>query len=73
MKVFKNIGWIVFGEVKRYENKKDFEDDEREHLVKGGSNYGWRGKTIYGWVVKESGREPKVGGNSFKGVTKIER
>lgn len=55
----KVIGWCTFCSVKKYSNRKDFEADERAHLVSADSGYGWKDNTtntIYGWVVGEYGQ-----------------
>jgi hypothetical protein len=53
------LGWCIFGRVKQYTSKEDFEDDEPAHLVKRSSWYGWKEgatKAIYGWVVESCDR-----------------
>lgn len=47
------VGWVVFGRVIEYRDGTNFEADEKKHLVKKGSAYGWnlKKKIIYGWFV----------------------
>lgn len=56
----KIVGWCKFSSVKKYTNSRDFERDEKAHLVHNASGYGWNvgtTKAIYGWVVGECGVE----------------
>ena len=50
-------GWVVFGDVKVYDDREAFEGDEALHMVQKDSGYAWKESTkrVYGWVVKEAG------------------
>jgi hypothetical protein len=55
----KHIGWCIFDRVIEYRDQASFEADEKGHLVKADSAYGWKGGTtevVYGWFVAECGK-----------------
>lgn len=51
------VGWCIFDKVIVYRYKAKFEADEKKHLVKRDSGYGWKDDTnvVYGWVVGKYG------------------
>ena len=55
------VGWCIFDKVVVYRYKAKFEADEKKHLVKPDSDYGWNDETtvVYGWVVSKSGKYKK--------------
>ena len=54
----KTVGWVKFDRVSMYRYRAKFEADEKKHLVKRDSGYGWKEDTklIYGWVVASKGK-----------------
>ena len=65
-----NERWC-FEKVIIYRYKRKFEADEEKHLVKAGSNYGWKDgtKVVYGWVVSKCGKyKESKKGNSPKPI-----
>ena len=57
----KIAGWVIFNRVIIYRYRAKFEADEKKHLVKRDSGYGWKNDTkiVYGWVVAKKGKFKK--------------
>jgi hypothetical protein len=64
----KPTGWVIFDRVITYRYRSKFEADEKMHLVKRNSGYGWKEETeiVYGWVVGKKGKYKNSGKNKQK-------
>jgi len=74
-KKVKIAGWVIFDKVITYRYRAKFESDEKKHLVKKDSAYGWNEDTsiIYGWVVSKRACYTKSGGNQHINIHSLIR
>lgn len=54
-----SLGKITFKDIKVYDNKKDWNDDNSKHLVPTSSAYNFNDKKRYGWIVGKIEKYPE--------------